>query len=211
MWVWLHGLDTRWFFVVNGFAAHTGWLHRPVQLYAGYGAVVFAALLLGGLLHARHGSSRQLAAAGWAGLATMLALAVNQPIVHLVSEARPYTTHPHVLLLTQGSADFSFPSDHAVMAGAVAAGLLIAWRPLGLVAAAAAVLMAFSRVYIAAHYPWDVAAGLAVGAAVAVLGWPLLRWALIPISGRLRRLPAVSSVFAAREPAVTTEPERAAA
>jgi undecaprenyl-diphosphatase len=39
--------------------------------------------------------------------------------------------------------------------------------------------MAFSRVYIAAHYPLDVAAGLLLGAAVTLLGWILVRRLLL--------------------------------
>ena len=72
-----------------------------------------------------------------------------------------YTTRAGILVLAHRSADFSFPSDHAVMAGAVAAGLWFVSRRLGIIAAIAAVVMAFARVYIAAHYPQDVAAGLA--------------------------------------------------
>ena len=68
-------------------------------------------------------------------------------------------------------------------------------RRLGLVAAAAAVLMAFARVYIAAHYPWDVLAGLALGAAVATLGWLLLRRPLTALTGWLRSLPGVRAGF----------------
>ena len=82
------------------------------------------------------------------------------------------------------------------MAGAVAAGLLLVSRRLGLVAAVAALLMAFSRVYIAAHYPWDVLAGLALGAAVAPLGWLLLRRPLTALTGWLRSLPGVRAGFA---------------
>jgi undecaprenyl-diphosphatase len=36
-------------------------------------------------------------------------------------------------------------------------------------------MMVFGRVYIAAHYPLDVAAGLLLGAAVALVGWVMLR------------------------------------
>lgn len=192
---WLHRLDDRLFFSTNAFADRTPWLHGPVELYAGYGVVLFGVLLVLTLLRARRRSSRDLAAAGWAGLATLLAVAVNQPIAGLVHEARPYTTHPHVLLLAHRSADFSFPSDHAVMAGAAATGVLIAWRRLGWAALVAALLMAFARVYIAAHYPWDVLAGLLVGAGVAALGWLVLRRALIMVTDRLRRAPVVSIGF----------------
>ncbi len=57
------------------------------------------------------------------------------------------------------------------MAGAVAAGLWLLDRRLGAVATLSALVMAFARVYIAAHYPHDVLVGLAFGAAVALVGW----------------------------------------
>jgi undecaprenyl-diphosphatase len=43
-------------------------------------------------------------------------------------------------------------------------------RRWGSVAAALAVVMAFARVYVGAHYPGDVVAGLALGAAIAAIG-----------------------------------------
>jgi membrane-associated phospholipid phosphatase len=191
----LRTLDDRLMQAVNAFARETGWLHAPVLAFAKYGVVLFALLLLAGVLVARHRSDRALAAAGWACMAPLLAVAVNQPVGHLFSEARPYAVHPALLRLVDPTKDFSFPSDHAVMAGAVAAGLLLVSRRLGLVAAAAAVLMAFSRVYVAAHYPWDVLAGLALGALVAVVGWLLLRGPLVALVAWLRARPGVRAVF----------------
>jgi undecaprenyl-diphosphatase len=153
---------------INQLARATPWLHDVMVGYATYGLAVFVGLLLAGWWIARQSDPvTRMAAAACAGAATLLAVAVNQPIVAAVHEARPYTTHPGILLLAQRSADFSFPSDHAVMAGAVAAGLWFVSRRLGLVATIAAVVMAFARVYIAAHYPQDVVAGLALGAATA--------------------------------------------
>jgi membrane-associated phospholipid phosphatase len=192
----LRTLDDRLMLAVNSLARHTGWLHAPVLFYASYGVVLFAALLLAGVLLARRRSTRDLAAAGWACLATLLAVVLNQPVGHLFAEARPYAAHPGLLRLADPTRDFSFPSDHAVMAGAVAAGLLLVSRRLGLAALAAAVLMAFARVYIAAHYPWDVLAGLALGAAVAAFGWVLLRRPLTALTGWLRSLSGVRAVFA---------------
>src|SRR5689334_16944886 len=187
----LRHLDDRLLLDANAAARATGWLHPVVVGYATFGVVLFALLLIAGLALARGGPARRLAAAGWACCATLLAVALNQPAGRAVGEARPYDTHPHLLVLASRTTDFSFPSDHAVMAGAVAAGLLLVSRRLGLVAAVAAVLMACSRVYIAAHYPWDVVAGLALGAAVAVLGWLVLRVPLTALTAWLRRQPAV--------------------
>src|SRR3954464_4544289 len=175
----LHGLDDRLLTDVNDLARHTGWLHGAVLGYATYGLVLFACLMLAALLLARTGGDRGLAGAGWSALATLIAVGLNQPLVALFAEPRPYTAHPHLLVLASRSTDGSFPSDHAVMAGAAAAGLWLASPLLGGSAAGAAAVMAFSRVYVAAHYPWDVVAGLACGALVAILGWFLLRTPLI--------------------------------
>jgi membrane-associated phospholipid phosphatase len=136
-----------------------------------------------------------LAAAGWAPVATLIAVALNQPLGRLVGEARPYVTHPHILRLAAPTSDFSFPSDHAVMGGAVAVGLLLANRRLGLVAAVLALVLAFARVYIGAHYPWDVLGGLTFGAAVTGLGWLLLRRPLTTLTRWLRGQPGVRNWF----------------
>lgn len=174
---------------INTFARHTGWLHGPLLTFATYGAVLFGLLLATGWWLARGRGPRTMAAALWAGAATLLAVAVNQPLVNAFHEARPYTDHHDILVLATRSSDYSFPSDHAVMAGAVAAGLWLVDRRLGLIAAGAALAMVFSRVYIAAHYPHDVLAGLAVGAAVALLGWALLARPLTWLVTRLTTTP----------------------
>ena len=191
----LRHLDDQLLLDVNTLSRSTPWLHPILLGYAKYGVVLFGVLLLAGVLLARSGSARSLAAAGWACVATLVAVAVNQPVGHLFDERRPYAVHPHLLVLASRTSDFSFPSDHAVMAGAAAAGLLLASRRLGVLAATAAVLMAFARVYIAAHYPWDVLAGLAEGAAVAVLGWLVLGAPLTALTAWQRRQPAVRTVF----------------
>jgi len=57
----------------------------------------------------------------------------------------------------------------------VAAGILVANRRWGLVAVVAAGLMCLTRVYVGAHFPGDVMAGLLFGAAVSLAGYLLLR------------------------------------
>ena len=178
--------NTSLFLSVNDFARATPWLHGPLTLYAGYGLVVFAGLLaVGWWIARRNGDPARMAAALWAPLGTLLAVAVNQPIVAWVHEARPYDTLNGILVLATPTTDPGFPSDHATMAGAVTVGLFLVNRKLGLVAGLAAALMAFSRVYIAAHYPLDVAAGLLLGGAVTLVGWVLLRRILIQVVERM--------------------------
>jgi len=194
--------DAGDFLLVNRFARRTPWLHGILAEYAGAGLALFVVLIaVGWWLARRQSSLDRMAAVIWSGIGTLVAVAVNQPIVHAVAERRPYTSIPNALLLVGRSADYGFPSDHATMAGAVATGLLYVNRRLGVLTWCVAVLMAFSRVYVGAHYPHDVAAGLALGATVIVLGrivvHPLLRTLLHRLA-RTRLRPALISTAPAQ-------------
>ncbi|MEV6771109.1 phosphatase PAP2 family protein [Nocardia sp. NPDC051030] len=59
---------------------------------------------------------------------------------------------------------------------------------MGLIAVLAA-LMAFSRIYIAAHYPQDVLGGLLLGIAVTGLGYLAARRLLVWLLDRTQRTP----------------------
>jgi undecaprenyl-diphosphatase len=197
------GVQEGWFRAVNEFSRDTSWLHAPAEVYAKYGVVVFAAVLLASWwLARRDGDLRQVAAALWAPVGMLVAIGLNQLIGGAVAEPRPYTVLPHALTLVARSTDFSFPSDHSVMAGAVAAGVLLARRVLGLVTSALAVLMAATRVYVGAHWPLDVVAGLLVGAAVVVVTYLVLAPVLRRLLAALARTP-VRVLLTAGEPTTT--------
>ncbi|MGH3422997.1 MAG: phosphatase PAP2 family protein, partial [Streptosporangiaceae bacterium] len=129
-----------------------------------------------GWLVARGQSPRQVATAISAGAATVIAVILNQPLKDLIAEPRPYHTLHHVLLLVGRESSYSMPSDHAVIAGAVIAGVLLYSLRVGLAACVAGLALAFDRVYVGAHYPFDVMVGLVLGAVVAVI----LYWFLVP-------------------------------
>lgn len=175
-------MDTNLFEDINRFAARTGWAHAPLRLFAEYGIVVFALLLLVVYVEGRHErDARRVAGSVWGGAAALVALGAGQLIGDAVSRARPYAVIPAAHVLVSRTADVSFPSDHATVAGAVAVALLVVDRRWGAIGAAFAVLMAVDRVYVGAHYPSDVVGGLALGGVVALAG----AWLVLPVITRL--------------------------
>lgn len=111
-----------------------------------------------------------------AGLAVLLALALDLVCCNLIlkplfARARPFAVNPAVELLIAPPGDASFPSGHAASSFAAAAALRFtdgAKTWLRRAALALAILIAFSRLYLYVHWPTDVLAGMALGAA---LGW----------------------------------------
>ena len=183
--------DTHDFRTVNDFARDTAWLHGFMEFVAKDGIAFMALALLAGWWIARRARSpRGVALSVWAALAALVAVGVAQPISHAVDEKRPFEIPSlHALTLVHHSSDAGFPSDHATAAGAVAAGLcFVSWR-LGVVAWLAALILAFSRVYVGVHFPQDVAAGLALGAVVAVIGALLIGPIMTRIADWLTRTP----------------------
>lgn len=163
--------DSAWFLAVDNWARATPALHGVLSVYALWaGPVLIALLLVIGWLRARvrPDAAAQVAVVVLTGVAAVAAVLVNQNVVStLIGRPRPCAAMPDVQALLPCSADYSMPSDHAVIAGALVVGLWILQRRLGAVAAVLALLLAFSRVYVGVHYPSDVAVGLLFGAAVA--------------------------------------------
>ncbi|GHF71682.1 hypothetical protein GCM10010218_61130 [Streptomyces mashuensis] len=98
------------------------------------------------------------------GLAELLSNAVIKPLWRRRRPPRELIPHDGV----DGRPDSpSFPSGHTAAAAAFTTAVALTWPRAGALCAVPAALVAAERVHSGAHYPSDVAAGAAVGAAAA--------------------------------------------
>lgn len=201
-------MDARWFLDINRFAIRTGWAHPFMKFDAGYGVGLFVVAALGAWWFARYASNapRAVAAVGWTVLGTAVAVGVNQPLARAFHRARPFVAFSHAEVLVAKAHDYSFPSDHAVTAGAVTVGIWLVARysprvrPIALVTTLWAVLLCFARVYVGVHYPGDVLAGFVVGALVMDVGWFVLRGVLTTVVTLIEKLGPLRVLVRSRSP-----------
>jgi undecaprenyl-diphosphatase len=130
------------------------WLVIGTDAVLGVFALMFAWLAL------QHRLRAVLAGAG-----VVVAYAISEVIKLVVQEERPCRTAPSLAECPEPG-DWSFPSNHSVIAGASAMAIWALHRTLGWVAAICALAAAASRVIVGVHYVHDVLAGLALGALV---------------------------------------------
>jgi undecaprenyl-diphosphatase len=100
--------------------------------------------------------------------------------------ARPFETIPQADPLLRATVGQSMPSGHAATSftGAVLLSYLLPRSAPYVFLFAAAI--AFSRIYVGVHYPSDVVAGAALGAAVGLVGLAVLRLLRRTSRGRRR-------------------------
>lgn len=164
-WSILHAL--------NDFLYHHDDVEDPLLFYVNASEALFVATLAVIFLlasGARYVAWRRAAVA--AVLSAGLALAIGKAISELVERQRPFVIDSHgVHLFASHAADAGFPSDHATASFAIATAIFLRHRRWGLVALAAAAILSVGRVALGIHFPSDVLAGAALGAAVALLLW----------------------------------------
>ena len=165
-WSLLHSL--------NDFLFRHDAVEDPLSFYINVSEALFIGMLA---IVCLFGQASWRRAAVAAGLSAALGLAAGKLISGLVDRARPFVADPSgVHLFSHHAADPGFPSDHATAAFAIATAILLRNRRWGSVALAAATVLSIGRVAIGVHFPSDVLAGAALGAAAALVLWaPPLR------------------------------------
>ncbi|MDO8281667.1 MAG: glycosyltransferase family 39 protein [Thermodesulfovibrionia bacterium] len=95
---------------------------------------------------------------------------------HIFERPRPCHALEGIRLLTACGSSFSFPSGHSVNSFAIAAVFAHFFRRTAFATFTLAMLVAFSRIYIGAHYPSDVLAGAIWGGVTAWVIIDLQKW-----------------------------------
>lgn len=89
---------------------------------------------------------------------------------------RPFVVLPDVVQLITISSFDSFPSGHATIFAALATGIFIYNRKLGIIFAVAAFLIGLARVMAGIHYPLDILTGFVIGFVMAILSYRLMSY-----------------------------------
>jgi undecaprenyl-diphosphatase len=155
----LSSTDYGLFGSINRLAGHSATLDAVMIGSAKYLPGVFALVLIALWLTWRPANQR---AAFLAGASALIALGIGQLVGHALPRPRPYLAHTVNLLISR-SVDTSFPSDHATLGFSVAVMVWQVNRRIGSSLLILAFILAFSRVFVGAHYPSDVLGGAVLG------------------------------------------------
>jgi membrane-associated phospholipid phosphatase len=170
--------NTTWYRDVNHFAVQTPELHGPLALYShdlGIGLLALFLLLAWWRARSRPFPARAVASVLWAAGGTVAAWVLAHYVLKpAVAERRPYLVMRHVEVLLTRTHEYSFPSGHATIAGAVIIGLWLSrdWI-MAFLGTVFGLFLAFGRIYTGMHYPFDVVGGLLIGGVLVAVFFPL--------------------------------------
>ena len=102
----------------------------------------------------------------------------NGVLKNVFQRPRPFEALAFIQLLIPPPPGHSFPSGHSSSSFAAAAMILLCMRKhiLSVTAVCLALLISFSRLYLAVHYPSDILAGALIGTACSLLIYFGDRW-----------------------------------
>lgn len=195
----LVALDTRLFIFFNLSVANPIFDRiMPVITNAVYWRPFLAALVL--YLLIRGGSKGRITVLLLAGTIAFTDQISSHLIKSLVERVRPCQVIPEVHLLVGCSNSYSFPSSHAANSFAFATIFFLRYRWTGWLFFPLAAVIAYSRVAVGVHYPFDILGGAMLGLIVSFSIYQFYCWlnkrrrAKINIAGRKPDFPAHSEV-----------------
>lgn len=131
----------------------------PVITSLGNGGAIWIFLSIALLL------SREHKHIGFLTLSALFLGAVvgNIALKNIIQRARPFTAIDGIELLISAPLDYSFPSGHTLSSFAAASIIAYKFPRFSIPILTLAVLIAFSRLYLFVHYPFDVLCGAVLG------------------------------------------------
>lgn len=180
-------------------------LPGPVQgafnVVSEYGIWVLIALFVLAAWQARRRGPQRLARGIAAGVGVVLAYSASEAVKVLVTELRPcHNFAESTIAACPGASDWSWPSNHATIAVAIAVAVLAMSPRLGLLSVPVAVLIGISRVVVGVHYFHDVVAGALLGATMVII---CARWGTPLVAKGIavaRRNPTLDRLIVERPP-----------
>ncbi|MBI2633250.1 MAG: phosphatase PAP2 family protein [Parcubacteria group bacterium] len=162
----LIGLDTKLFFILNGFAGKNFTGDVLVAFAASQLIFILFVLFLVIFFLKSKLSLRSIGACVKIITVSFFAYGVQEVLKLLFTRPRPYITYPTVYRLThllETSPDPAFPSGHTTLAFALA--FAVFWffnKKIGVAFMIIALLIGVSRIIAGVHYPLDIIGGIAL-------------------------------------------------
>lgn len=160
-------LNQELFLLINQLAGQHAWFDSFVIRLAGLTPYVFIVLLIAMWFFV---NPQKRYASFLAGGSVLLAMLLSYCVGKLFFHPRPFMDGLDVQLVSHAP-DTSFPSDHTTFVFAIAFSLLfsLANKSLGWFLVVVSLLSGIARVYVAVHYPGDIAGALVIGAIAAAI------------------------------------------
>lgn len=165
-------LNRTVFLAINGTPSTPHWLIVSGTLIADYAILLVPAMLVALWLT---GADKRRALAVRACFVGLLALGINQVIGLVWYHPRPFVSATGHAFLAHAP-DSSFPSDHVTLLSAISFTLLYGGkRGIGLLALFAGIAVAWARVFVGVHWPFDMIGAAIVAWLAYVIGSPFWR------------------------------------
>jgi len=175
-------LNLKILFLLNSLAGHSKILDKLIIFLAAYSSYVLLSLLLILIYFSTYSRKKKIEILSVSFVSAFISrfgvTTIIRSLYHLPRPFILYSVHP---LFIDNS--WSFPSGHATFFFALAAALYWYNKKWGIIFFIATLLMTISRVIAGVHYPFDIAAGMIIGVAVAWAIFYLFKKWMIKSSG----------------------------